>query len=196
MDNAPQPEKRTLPLVVLVAIVALGIPLVLSIVLSVIAIAGGVVAYLLAEQSVEERQAPVLAEPVLDEWEPPEPPLEIPEPPEPPGEPEPPVVDVDEPALGSVETAVIKSVMTKNASGFKHCYEKALAQDPTLEGKVTLTFTIDESGKVSEAGVGTSTLGDAEVETCMVNRLKKMRFPEPWAGSLKVSYPIVFSPSG
>lgn len=193
MDNAPQPEKRTLPLVVLVAIVALGIPLVLSIVLSVIAIAGGVVAYLLAEQSVEERQAPVLAEPVLDEWEPP---LEIPEPPEPLEEPEPPVVDVDEPALGSVEAAVIKAVMTRNASGFKHCYEKALAQDPTLEGKVTLTFTIDASGKVSEAGVGTSTLGDAEVEKCMVNRLKKMRFPEPEAGSLKVSYPIVFRPSG
>ena len=98
MDNAPQPpapppDKRTMPLIVIVAIVALGIPFLLAIILTVISVMGGVVAYWLTARSVDEGSSEIHVEPVIDEYEPPEPAqLEIPEPPEMPEESEPLIV--------------------------------------------------------------------------------------------------------
>jgi TonB family protein len=206
MDNAPQPpapppEKRKMPLAVLIAIVALGIPLLLAIILSVIAIAGGVVAYFLAAEGVEEHGTQVQAVPAIDEYATPEPPPVA----MPPEEPEeqaplavaPPKKKADKHgATGKLEAKAIKAVMNKNASGFKYCYERSLAKDPALQGKVTIAFTIGTKGNVTQADVKATTLDNAEVEKCLVNRLKKLRFPKPRGGAVKVSYPLIFKPSG
>ncbi|MBW2260704.1 MAG: TonB family protein [Deltaproteobacteria bacterium] len=208
MDNAPQPpapppEKKTLPLVIILAIVALGIPLVLSIALMVIATAGGVVAYLLASDSAEEGPSQVYADPVLDEFKPPDPmPLkDLPEAPEdveplaiagtPPGD----EGDAEEPT-GMLEASSIKDVMKSSTNAFRFCYEKSLEKDPLLQGKVTIKFVIGTKGKVTKAEVASSTLDNAEVETCLVNRVKKLKFPEPEGGVVAVSYPLVFTPDG
>lgn len=193
-----------MPLAVLVAIVALGIPLLLAIILSVIAIAGGVVAYFLAAESVEKRPTQVIAAPAPEEYAPPEP-LPAVTPPQEAQEPEEqaPVAVApakkkagSQEATGKLEAAAIKAVMNKNASGFKYCYERSLAKNPSLQGKVTISFTIGTKGTVTRAEVKGTSLDDAEVEKCILNRMKKLRFPKPKGGAVKVSYPLIFKPSG
>ena len=191
MDNpppppAPPPESRGLPTIVIVAIVAIGIPFLLAIALSVIAMVGGLVAYLLTARSVREMPEPVYADPVLDEWESIEP-VPVAEPLEPP------VVEVDEPTTGSLEATTINAVMKKHLSGMRSCYERELENDPALGGKVTIAFTIGTSGKVTQAEVASSDMDNAKVEECLVKRVISIKFPEPEGGAVKASYPMVFT---
>jgi len=58
-------------------------------------------------------------------------------------------------------------------TGFRRCYTKALSADPTLQGKVLLTFTVHATGRVSGVVEGVS----PRVETCLTSQLAKWRFP-------------------
>jgi TonB family protein len=71
-----------------------------------------------------------------------------------------------------------------------------LVERPELTGKIVLMFAIGPDGKVPKAAVDSTTLEDAEVERCMVETVKKLRFPRPKGGSVKVTYPFVFRPAG
>jgi TonB family protein len=77
----------------------------------------------------------------------------------------------------------------------KYCYEKELQTTPGLEGRVVVEFTIAPSGEVVAALVDQSTLGNAEVENCMQNKIRHWTFPPVDDVQMaKVSYPFNFSP--
>ncbi|HEY1098399.1 MAG TPA: AgmX/PglI C-terminal domain-containing protein, partial [Myxococcota bacterium] len=63
-------------------------------------------------------------------------------------------------------------------------------------GKLVVEFTIGEDGKVVSASVVKDGLGSAEVGTCVVNLLKRLRFPAPADGEVTISNPFVFQPGG
>ena len=69
--------------------------------------------------------------------------------------------------------------------------EKALAAQPTLEGRVTVQFTIDTDGSVSQSSVQSSTLKHPPTETCITDAVKLWQFPKPVGGIVKVAYPFV-----
>jgi hypothetical protein len=46
--------------------------------------------------------------------------------------------------------AIVNKIRTTYMSAMQRCYKKALADDPTLTGKVTLLFTLSEKGGVSD----------------------------------------------
>jgi TonB family protein len=94
---------------------------------------------------------------------------------------------------GRLAPAQIQKVMRANFSSFRKCYEKGLADDPKLAGRVTVRFVIDLDGTVSSAS-GASDFADHEIDTCVVGVVKKLVFPKPEGGIVSVSYPIVFSP--
>jgi TonB family protein len=100
--------------------------------------------------------------------------------------------DVD----GSLDPKLITKTIRARMAGFKACYENALKRSPNLQGKVTVSFTIDEEGRVSEASVETDTLGDPEVSRCIVGLFKRIRFPKPDEGSVAASFPFVFVNAG
>lgn len=82
----------------------------------------------------------------------------------------------------------------------RECYEAALEQNPSLAGKVVMSFEIvgDESvgGVVESAELGEgSTLDDPEFNTCMRESMLSMAFEPPkGGGSVTVNYPILFDP--
>jgi hypothetical protein len=77
---------------------------------------------------------------------------------------------------------------------FKHCYEKELNRDPNLWGKLTATFTISGTGRVSDAQVLTTSLNNANVESCVLGRIRSIRFPQPkGGGEVIVTYPFLFT---
>lgn len=98
---------------------------------------------------------------------------------------------------GACERTVIGREVGKHATEVKACYEKELAKDPNLSGKVIVTFTIDATGLVEDAQVSQSTLNNASAESCIANRVRRWKFPEPKGGGVCViNFPWVFKAAG
>lgn len=95
-----------------------------------------------------------------------------------------------------VDRGVIQSVIKRHLPQIRYCYEKVLIRSPTLFGKVATRFVIASNGQVQSAEITESTLGDAEVERCVVAKIQTWRFPRPRGeGIVVVRYPFVFTTS-
>jgi TonB family protein len=87
----------------------------------------------------------------------------------------------------------IGEVIYRKRSEVRYCYEAALIRKTGLEGKVVVQFTIMASGLVKSAAVEDSTVDDQILEQCIINHLKRWKFPKTRGGvEVGVSYPFVF----
>ena len=60
-----------------------------------------------------------------------------------------------------------------------------------------MAWTIDPTGGVSEANVSESSIGNANVESCIVQRIRRWKFPEPSGGGVvNVTFPWIFKAAG
>lgn len=87
----------------------------------------------------------------------------------------------------------IQRVVSARARGITYCYEKELARNPELSGKVNLSWRIGLNGKVVKVIVESSTLGSKAVEGCMKRQVQRWSFPKPEGGMCQIRYPFVFS---
>lgn len=94
---------------------------------------------------------------------------------------------------GSLSADAIRDVVQRQIRGVTFCYERQLANKPDLQGKVVIRFTIGEDGSVTAMEVEDTTLNDTEVEGCILQRVRRWRFPAPDSGPVTVSYPFIFS---
>lgn len=94
-------------------------------------------------------------------------------------------------SASSIDKDQIRQVVRRHMNEIRFCYEKALAAQPTLEGRVTVQFTIDTDGSVSQSSVQSSTLKHPPTETCITDAVKLWQFPKPVGGIVKVAYPFV-----
>ncbi len=98
--------------------------------------------------------------------------------------------------LGSLSREEIQRVITRVQSQVKHCYTARLSDTPDLAGKVVLAWSIGADGTVTGAKVSQSTLQDKRVADCVLKVVKRLQFPKPrGGGTVKVTYPWVFSPA-
>jgi hypothetical protein len=74
------------------------------------------------------------------------------------------------------------------------CYDQALAQDPTLKGKISVQVRIGAQGGVCSAGVGSNDMGSPNVANCVVNYFRGANFPPPKGGCADINIPINFVP--
>jgi len=98
--------------------------------------------------------------------------------------------------LGGLPQETVMRTVRQNFGRFRLCYEKGLAQNAALAGKVELRFVIERDGAVSRvvSGAGTD-LPDPEVVKCATNALNGVAFPLPQGGPATVVFPISFEPS-
>lgn len=98
--------------------------------------------------------------------------------------------------IGSLDPALIDEVVKRHLSQIRYCYSRQLqlADQGALGGKIVIRFTIARDGTVSASNVKSSTMGSEAVETCVARRFNTMKFPQPKAGIVVVSYPFVFQP--
>jgi len=95
--------------------------------------------------------------------------------------------------VGTIDREAVRRVIRSILSQIRSCYEKQLRLNPTLGGKIVVTFEIAERGQVTVSAPKTSTLPDPEVGRCVAARIQSQRFPEPPAGTIAVvDYPFVF----
>jgi hypothetical protein len=95
---------------------------------------------------------------------------------------------------GQLPPQAIQRIVRQNFGRFRQCYEQGLSANPTLEGRVTVRFLIDRAGAVATASNGGSSLPNSEVVSCVVRAFYGLSFPRPENGTVKVAYPIMFSP--
>lgn len=95
---------------------------------------------------------------------------------------------------GALPSEVIQRIVRQNFGRFRTCYERGLARNPDLEGRVVTRFFIDAQGNVTRAFNDDSDLPDVEVVECVVRAYHFLSFPAPEAGEVTVVFPLAFEP--
>ncbi len=89
----------------------------------------------------------------------------------------------------------IELVFDRNKGAIFALYNRALRQDPTLEGKLVLRLTIAPTGEVTFCEVVSSELGDSELERKLVQRVRLFRFEARDVEAITTTKPIDFFPA-
>ena len=89
----------------------------------------------------------------------------------------------------------MRLVFERNKGAIYAIYNRALREDPTLQGKVVLKLTIAPSGEVSEVRIESSELNDAELERKLLARIRQFQFGALPVETLVATYPVDFLPS-
>jgi TonB family protein len=96
---------------------------------------------------------------------------------------------------GEFDAALVQRQIKQRLKSITRCYESELRKNPSLAGKVTVTFTIQERGNVTNAKVSENTTGSPGVADCVTRTISRFRFnPGPDGGSVTFRYPFVFQP--
>lgn len=94
----------------------------------------------------------------------------------------------------SLSKEEIARVIQSHIGEIQYCYEKQLRSTPGLAGRVMLEWTVTSSGGVGVVKVATSSLSSDAATRCMMDRVKKWKFPKPkGSGSVTIAYPFVFN---
>jgi TonB family protein len=98
---------------------------------------------------------------------------------------------------GSLDKEIIRRIIARHLNEVRYCYEQELTKKPGLGGRVLVQFTIAASGQVIASVLQNSTMGNARVENCTVQAVRRWEFPKPLGGGIViVSYPFVMTPRG
>ena len=89
----------------------------------------------------------------------------------------------------------IELVFEKNKGAIFALYNRALRKDPTLQGKLVLSLTIEANGAVTAVEIVSSELGDADLERKLVQRVKMFRFEDKDVATVTTTKPIDFFPA-
>lgn len=89
----------------------------------------------------------------------------------------------------------IQIMFDRNKSGLFTLYNRELRKDASLQGKVVLNITIAPSGKVTSASIVSSQLGNSQLESKILQRVKLINFGAEDVPPFNFNYPIDFYPT-
>jgi len=89
----------------------------------------------------------------------------------------------------------IERVFDRNKGAIYALYNRALRQNPALEGKLVLRLTITPDGAVTFCEVVSSELGDPDLEQKLVQRVSLFRFEAKDVETITTTKPIDFFPA-
>ncbi|MEZ4392190.1 MAG: AgmX/PglI C-terminal domain-containing protein [Polyangiales bacterium] len=96
---------------------------------------------------------------------------------------------VDAGAPGTLPREVIREVVRSRMTEVDGCYRAGLAHDRNLAGRVSIAFTLDARGAVTEALVAEDGLDRPQVAQCIAERAARWSFPPP-GGVMRFRYPF------
>jgi periplasmic protein TonB len=89
----------------------------------------------------------------------------------------------------------IERVFDRNKGAIYALYNRALRENPALEGKVVLRLTISPAGVVTSCEIVSSELGDPDLEQKLVQRVLLFQFEAKDVESVTTTKPIDFFPA-
>ena len=89
----------------------------------------------------------------------------------------------------------IETVFDRNKSAIFALYNRALRDNPALQGKVVVELTIAPDGEVTACRIVSSELKDEDLERKLVSRIKLFRFEAKDVAPITTTKPIEFYPA-
>ena len=92
---------------------------------------------------------------------------------------------------GGLSETSIRELLQKQMHFFNTCYKQALKKTSQLKGKIVFGLVVDSAGQVIDVRLDKGINNARAFETCMLQKLKKLRFPAPEKGIktvIKVSF--------
>lgn len=96
---------------------------------------------------------------------------------------------------GRLPPEVIQRIVRQNFGRFRLCYENGLRSNPVLQGRISVTFVIARDGSITSVKDGGSDMPDTGVVQCVVRGFGNLSFPQPEAGIVTVTFPLIFNPA-
>jgi hypothetical protein len=101
-----------------------------------------------------------------------------------------------DPGIGATSASVpvngLEATIAKLRPRFKACYQRGLAQDPTMQGKVTLNAKVGPNGEVAGVDTVANNGLSAEVVDCIRGVIKRAEFSPPGGSGSSVNIPVSF----
>ena len=94
---------------------------------------------------------------------------------------------------GRLSRAQILKVINEHVAQIQACYERVLARDRSLAGKITFDWVISPTGSVESVRVRSSTMSSTAISSCIMQEIRGWTFPTPEGGSVSVTYPYIFN---
>lgn len=94
----------------------------------------------------------------------------------------------------SLESSQISPVVKARYGAVSGCHSLSYAGGTQKEGKITLAWTVSKNGTVKTASVVNSSIANSEVEGCVIDIAKSLKFPEATA-TTDVQWTFSFSSS-
>jgi hypothetical protein len=91
---------------------------------------------------------------------------------------------------GGLSREVIRRNIQRHMNEVRFCYESELRSNPSLEGRVSLQFMVDASGRVATSSA--TGAGMTSVASCVSTAARRWTFPAS-EGPTGVTYPFVFN---
>lgn len=93
-------------------------------------------------------------------------------------------------AGGSVSDA--SRVVAKMRAGFRACYNRGLAENPDIEGKISLSIKVGPTGQVASVSATKTGNLPASVVDCVKARANSATFSAPQGGAAVIQVPVSF----
>lgn len=94
---------------------------------------------------------------------------------------------------GRLDQANLQRTLRRKQRDVQRCYERGLASNPSLGGRLIIQFTIGQGGVVTNASLPTNQLGSA-VGNCVTGKVRRWRFDSPEGGSVTVQQAYILQP--
>jgi hypothetical protein len=94
------------------------------------------------------------------------------------------------------DSALTRSGLSGKAGQARGGYERALRNNNTLSGRITMSVRVGPQGQVCSASVASNTLGDPGVASCVAQMFRSSSFPPPQGGCMDAQVPMNFVPKG
>ncbi len=98
------------------------------------------------------------------------------------------------PDWGEPDMPKVRRLFEARFAEVKRCYEAELQKHPDAKGKLTLRFTIVESGALRYVTVAKTTFQRRDVPSCIVEVVRRWKTPFHPNDPVEVEYPFSFSP--
>lgn len=96
---------------------------------------------------------------------------------------------------GGLSSQEVMAVIRANLNQVRHCYEQVLQRQPNLSGTVKVRFQIALNGRAQGVKVLSSSIRNANMQSCITSRVRRWKFPRPRGGQpVTVDFPFSFTP--
>lgn len=95
---------------------------------------------------------------------------------------------------GKIDRRRLQAFIRSKSGQVRQCYERRLKQNNLLSGVLVPQIRIHPTGSVRNVAFSQDTLHDGQVRNCVSRVIRGWRFPQPEGGAVTVAYPYRFEP--